>query len=180
MVRSRSGCSDGDDRCPFSSPVIFEPLNPDMPEFWLRVGTAIVSGGIIGLERQLRGKAAGIRTSILICLGTELFVGLGASFSGDRVDPTRVLGQVVSGIGFLGGGVILAREGAVIGVTSAAVIWVLAALGSMIGLGHLVASLVLALVTVGLLIGIELLESVFRRLREGATERELERIDIEE
>ena len=158
----------------------FEPLNPDTPEFWLRLGTAIVSGGIIGLERQLRGKAAGIRTSILICLGTELFVGLGSSFSGDRVDPTRVLGQVVSGIGFLGGGVILAREGAVIGVTSAAVIWVLAALGSMIGLGHLIASLVLALVTVGLLIGIELLESVFRRLRQGATERELEQIDIEE
>src|SRR6476661_1418096 len=141
-------------------PVIFDPLNPAEPEFWLHIGTAIVCGGIIGLERQLRGKAAGIRTSILICLGTELFVGLGASFSGDRVDPTRVLGQVVSGIGFLGGGVILGREGAVVGVTSAAVIWVLAALGSLIGLGHLVAALVVTLATVGLLIGIELLESV--------------------
>jgi putative Mg2+ transporter-C (MgtC) family protein len=90
-----------------------------------------------------------------------------------------VLGQVVTGIGFVGGGVILAREGAVIGVTSAAVIWVLAALGALIGLGHLVASIVLTVVTVGLLIGVELLESVFRRLREGATERELERIDLE-
>jgi putative Mg2+ transporter-C (MgtC) family protein len=158
----------------------FDPLNPDTPEFWLRLGTAVVCGGVIGLERQLRGKAAGIRTSILICLGTELFVGLGASFSGERVDPTRVLGQVVTGIGFLGGGVILAREGSVIGVTSAAVIWVLAALGSLVGLGHLLAALVLTIVTVGLLTGVELLESVFRRLRDGATERELERIDIEE
>jgi putative Mg2+ transporter-C (MgtC) family protein len=121
-----------------------------------------------------------MRTSILICLGTQLFVGLGSSFAGERVDPTRVLAQVVTGIGFLGGGVILAREGAVIGVTSAAVIWVLAALGSLIGLGHLLASIVLAFLTVGLLTGVELLESVFRRLREGATERELDRIDLQE
>jgi putative Mg2+ transporter-C (MgtC) family protein len=159
----------------------FDPLNPETPAFWLRVGTAIVCGGIIGLERQLRGKAAGIRTSILICLGTALFVTLGGSFQGDqRMDPTRVLAYVVSGIGFLGGGVILAREGAVVGVTSAAVIWVLAALGAAIGLGYLFPALVLAVITVGLLIGVELLESIFRRLRTGATERELERIDIEE
>jgi putative Mg2+ transporter-C (MgtC) family protein len=160
-------------------PASFDPLDPGAPEFWLRLGTAILCGGIVGLERQLRGKAAGIRTSILICLGTQLFVALGASFAGDRVDPTRVLGQVVTGIGFVGGGVILAREGAIIGVTSAAVIWVLAALGSLIGLGHLLAALVLTLVTVGLLTGVELLESMFRRLREGATERELDRIDLE-
>jgi putative Mg2+ transporter-C (MgtC) family protein len=160
--------------------VPFDPLDPDAPVFWMRLGTAILCGAIIGLERQLRGKAAGIRTSILICLGTSIFVALGASFSGDRVDPTRVLGQVVTGIGFLGGGVILAREGVVLGVTSAAVIWVLAALGALIGLGHLTAAIVLTLVTVGLLIGVELLESVFRRLRQGATERELERIDLQE
>ena len=160
-------------------PASFDPLDPGASEFWLRLGTAILCGGIVGLERQLRGKAAGIRTSILICLGTQLFVALGASFAGDRVDPTRVLGQVVTGIGFVGGGVILAREGAIIGVTSAAVIWVLAALGSLIGLGHLLAALVLTLVTVGVLTGVELLESTFRRLREGATERELDRIDLE-
>jgi putative Mg2+ transporter-C (MgtC) family protein len=158
----------------------YDPLDPDSPVFWLRLGTAVLCGGIIGLERQLRGKAAGIRTSILICLGTQLFVSLGASFSGDRVDPTRVLAQVVTGIGFLGGGVILAREGAVIGVTSAAVIWVLAALGSLIGMGHLVAAIILSVVTVGLLLGVELLESIFRRLREGATDRELEQIDLQE
>src|SRR4029450_5383865 len=119
----------------------FDPLDPGSMEFWFRLGTAILCGGIIGLERQLRGKAAGIRTSILICLGTELFVTLGASFGGERVDPTRVLGQVVTGIGFLGGGVILAREGLVVGVTSAAVIWVLAAPGALIGLGHLLGGL---------------------------------------
>jgi putative Mg2+ transporter-C (MgtC) family protein len=158
----------------------FDPLDPDSPAFWFRLGTAILCGGIIGLERQLRGKAAGMRTSILICLGTELFVSLGASFGGERVDPTRVLAQVVTGIGFLGGGVILAREGLLVGVTSAAVIWVLAALGALIGLGYLPAAIVLTLVTVGLLLGIELLETIFRRLRQVAKDGELEKIELED
>src|SRR2546423_3216322 len=65
----------------------FDPLDPDTQAFWLRLGTAILCGGIIGVERQLRGKAAGIRTRILICLGTILFVSLGSSFGGDRGDP---------------------------------------------------------------------------------------------
>lgn len=165
---------------PFTMLTLSEPLDPDSPTFWLRLGTAILCGAIIGLERQLRGKPAGIRTSILICLGTELFVSLGASFSGDRVDPTRVLAQVVTGIGFLGGGVILSREGLVVGVTSAAVIWVLAALGSLIGFGHLAAAIILTLVTVALLTGVELLESMFRRLRQVVKEEELEKIELED
>jgi putative Mg2+ transporter-C (MgtC) family protein len=158
----------------------FDPLDPDSPAFWFRLGAAVLCGGIIGLERQLRGKAAGIRTSILICLGTEIFVSLGASFGGERVDPTRVLAQVVTGIGFLGGGVILAREGLLVGVTSAAVIWVLAALGAMIGLGYLAAAIILTLVTVGLLLGVELLESIFRRLRQVAKDGDLEKIELED
>jgi putative Mg2+ transporter-C (MgtC) family protein len=157
-----------------------DPLSPESTIFWLRLGAAVLCGGIIGLERQLRGKAAGIRTSILICLGTEIFVTLGASFGGERVDPTRVLAQVVTGIGFLGGGVILAREGSVVGVTSAAVIWVLAALGSLIGLGYLTAAIILTLITVGLLLGVELLESIFRRLRQVARDGELEKIELED
>ncbi|MGH7526505.1 MAG: MgtC/SapB family protein [Gemmatimonadales bacterium] len=158
----------------------YDPLDPETTMFWLRLGTAVLCGGIVGLERQLRGKAAGIRTSILICLGTAIFVTLGASIQGAQVDPTRVLGQVVTGIGFLGGGVIIAREGFVVGITSAAVIWVLASLGSLVGLGYLSAALILTLVTVGILLGVELLESIFRRLRTGATERELEKIELED
>jgi putative Mg2+ transporter-C (MgtC) family protein len=157
-----------------------DPLDPDAAAFWLRLGTAVFCGGIVGLERQLRGKPAGIRTSILICLGTELFVTLGSTQQSDRVDPTRVLAQVVTGIGFLGGGVILSREGLLVGVTSAAVIWMLAAVGSLIGIGRLRAALLLAVVTVGILVGVELLESIFLRLRRGATERELEKMDLEE
>ncbi len=157
-----------------------DALNPENRAFWFHLVTAVVCGGLIGVERQLRGKAAGIRTSILICLSTSIFVALGASMPTGQADPTRVLAQVVSGVGFLGGGVILAREGLVIGVTSAAVIWVLAALGALIGLGHLGATVLLTLATLGILIGVELLESMFRRLRQGATERELAGIEIEQ
>jgi putative Mg2+ transporter-C (MgtC) family protein len=146
----------------------------------VQLGTAVLCGGLIGIERQLRGKAAGIRTSILICLGTAVFVSLGASMPASQADPYRVLAQVVSGIGFLGGGVILARKGLITGVTSAAVIWVLAALGAMIGLGHIGATLVLTLATLGILIGVELLEGAFRRLKQGATDRELDNIEIEQ
>jgi len=83
------------------------------------------------------------------------------------MDPTRVLGQVVTGIGFLGAGVIIAREGLVRGVTSAAVIWVLAGIGAMIGFGLFLPALAISFITVGILTGIELLENSVRRLRRG-------------
>ena len=143
---------------------ILDPLSIDSSLFWLRIGTAILCGGAIGLDRQLRGKAAGLRTSILICLGTALFVMIGDSYP-IRTEPSRVLGQVITGIGFLGAGVILARDGKILGVTSAAVIWVLAALGALIGLGRLATAIVVTLATLAVLIGLELVEQFFERLR---------------
>jgi putative Mg2+ transporter-C (MgtC) family protein len=145
-------------------------LDPLSPQFWIRVGASVLCGGLIGLERQLRGKPAGIRTSILICMGTQFFVLLGSSFDPENADPTRVLGQVVTGIGFLGAGVILTREGIVIGVTSAATIWLLAAVGATIGLGFLPAALAISFTTVGILVGVEKLEKSFRGLRRGVHE----------
>jgi len=140
--------------------MLIEPdaLSPESQLFWLRIGTAVLCGGAIGIERQIRGKVAGIRTSILICLGTELFVAMGSSFPAVRADPTRVLGQVVTGIGFLGAGVILSRQGRLVGVTTAALIWMLAALGSLVGLGYLEAALVITLITLLVLTGIEKLD----------------------
>lgn len=128
-------------------------LDPSTQIFWRHIGTAILCGGLIGLERQFHGKAAGMRTSILIVLGTSYFVALGAAMVPADVDPTRVLGQVVTGIGFLGAGVILARGDRILGVTTAAVIWVLAAIGSLIGAGHLAAALVATLLTLLVLVG---------------------------
>ncbi len=146
-------------------------LDPTTATFWVRVGAAILCGGMLGLERQLRGKPAGIRTSILICLGTMCFVMLGGAYAAEHVDPTRVLGQVVTGIGFLGAGVILTREGLVVGVTSAAVIWVLAALGAAVGMGFVLPAVTLAGITLLILVGVERLESTYRSLRRGVHSR---------
>jgi putative Mg2+ transporter-C (MgtC) family protein len=151
-----------------------DPLSPDSREFWLRLGTSLLCGGAIGLERQLRGKVSGVRTSILVCMGTALFVWLGATTSPDRSDPTRVLGQVVTGIGFLGAGVILTREGRVLGVTTAAMIWVLAAIGSLIGMGHLSTAIVITLTTLAVLLGVEGVESFFEARLGRRSTREFE------
>lgn len=145
-------------------------MNPLELDFWIKVAATLFCGGIIGLERQLRGKPAGIRTSILICMGTSTYVSLAETIAG-AADPSRVLAQVVSGVGFIGAGVIMSKqgpqEGVVIGVTSAAIIWMLAAIGATIGLNRLDTAVALTLVTVAVLIGVETLESTFRKLRRG-------------
>ena len=124
----------------------------------------------MGLERQMRGKPAGVRTSILICMGTAVFIRLGTSLSAAPADPTRVLGQLVTGVGFLGAGVMFSREGTIVGMTSAAVVWVLAAMGAAIGFELYSGAVALALVTVVILVGIDLIER--GRLRSGRSERD--------
>jgi putative Mg2+ transporter-C (MgtC) family protein len=139
--------------------------------FWKKLGLALLCGTIVGFERQFRGKPAGIRTSILICLGTQIFVSLGTCLPegvAAGAGATRIIGQIITGIGFLGAGVIMAEGGLVKGVTSAAVIWVLAGIGVAIGLGYTGIAFVLTIVTVVVLAGVELLETSFKRLRRGA------------
>jgi putative Mg2+ transporter-C (MgtC) family protein len=131
------------------------------PLSWTQILTAIMCGGLLGLERQVRGRPAGVRTSIMICLGSEVFVHLGTTFNHPAADPTRVLGQVVNGIGFLGAGVMLARGSMVMGVTSASVIWMMAAVGSVIGLGYVSAAITLTVSVLAILIFFDFLESKF-------------------
>ncbi len=142
-------------------------MDPLTSQFWIAIGVAVLCGGIIGFERQMRGKPAGIRTNILICLGTTIFVKLSTLFGGQNTDPTRVLGQVATGIGFLGAGVIIARGGHVKGVTSAAVIWTLAGIGAMIGFGLFAPAIAVAVVTVVILTSLEFLETSVHWLRRG-------------
>jgi putative Mg2+ transporter-C (MgtC) family protein len=140
------------------------------PSLWARIGMAVACGTALGLERQLRGKPAGIRTSVLVCLGTLTFVHLGVQLEG--ADPARVLGQVVTGIGFLGAGVILTQGGLVKGVTSAAVVWVLAAAGAAIGLDRFGLAVALTVVALTVLLGVEGLERVFSGLRRGVHQQD--------
>ena len=149
-----------------------QEMDPFSTRFWLALGVAVLCSTVVGLERQVRGKPVGVRTSILICVSTFVFVELGSSFGGERADPTRVLGQVVTGVGFLGAGVILARGGVVTGVTTAAVIWILAAIGATIGFGQFMAAIALSLLSVIVLVGVDVLEATFRRLRRGVYARD--------
>jgi putative Mg2+ transporter-C (MgtC) family protein len=94
-------------------------------------------------------------------------VGAGGVVTGSSDAQARVVGQLVTGVGFLGGGVILTREGLVVGVTSAAVIWILAGIGVMIGLERYTAAALLSLLTVGILVGMNLIEKFFAAFSRG-------------
>src|SRR3989440_10544308 len=98
-----------------------------------QVGLATVLGGAIGLERELGGKPAGLRTNILICIGSVLYTHLSIAMVGAATDPTPVAGPIVTGVGFIGAGTIRHARGAVVGLTSAATIWVVAAIGVALG-----------------------------------------------
>lgn len=137
------------------------------PFSWKAIGTAVFCGAIIGVERQIRGKPVGIRTSSLITMGTYLFLSCAFLLQGETLDPSRVVGQVITGIGFLGAGVMLAKDGAVVGVTSAATIWVLASIGVMIGTDHLIPAIKVSVLVVAILYGVDVLEDRLRILTRG-------------
>ncbi|MDF5517791.1 MgtC/SapB family protein, partial [Vibrio parahaemolyticus] len=128
-------------------------------------------GLMIGIERQTRGKPVGIRTAILIISGTYLFMSMAVSLSPNTLDQARVLGQIITGVGFLGAGVMMTLDGKIHGVTSAAVIWVLAGLGLMIGLGYLTQSVVITLLTLTVLLGVDKAENHIKALRRGVHQR---------
>lgn len=139
------------------------------PFEWRAVLTSLACGGIIGLERQLRGKPVGIRTSALIVLGTYIFIAASmlVSMSNAATDPSRIIGQVITGIGFLGAGVMLARDGMVWGVTSAATIWTLASIGVCIAIGYDLIAIKLSLVVVFVLVGVDTMEDYSQTLTRG-------------
>lgn len=141
---------------------------------------AVVLGGLVGFERELRGQAAGLRTHILVCVGSTLItltsvqIGVGVAGSG-RGDPARLAAQIVSGIGFLGAGAIL-REGITIhGLTTAASVWVTAGIGIAIGAGPRVGEMavIATLLVLGTLVVLDRLEDVLhikQRIRTLAVE----------
>jgi len=105
-------------------------------EMFLRILLATVLGAIIGYQRERAGKAAGLRTNSLICLGAALFTVVSFHAFGLAADPARVAAGIVTGIGFLGAGAILRRGGGIVeGLTTAATIWAVAAVGLAAGAG---------------------------------------------
>ena len=132
-------------------------------ELMLQLGLATLLGGAIGLERELGGKPAGLRTNILICIGSVLYTHLSIAMVGGATDPTRVAGQIVTGVGFIGAGTILHARGAVVGLTSAATIWVVAAIGVALGSGFYLEGVGTTVVVLAVLSGLGRIEKLVER-----------------
>lgn len=148
----------------------------------IRLVVATVLGGLVGWEREASGKPAGLRTNILICVGSALLTDLSIRFvmlSDDpliRADPARIAAQIVSGIGFLGAGTIIQARGSVSGLTTAATLWVVAAIGMAVGSGHYVEAVGTTALVLLVLYPLGKLEGHLLRSRKGRTLRvELDR-----
>lgn len=122
--------------------------------YMVRMLVAMFLGGLVGMERQTRGRSAGLRTNILVCLGSAAiivaFQKLSLEFdmgseSAIRMDPSRVAAGVITGIGFLGAGTIVKSKDFVSGLTTAASVWVVSAIGMTVGLGEYVIAVVLTI-----------------------------------
>jgi putative Mg2+ transporter-C (MgtC) family protein len=129
----------------------------------LRLLLAAALGAAIGVERELRRKPAGLRTNMLIALGAALFTTLSLRMASDGGTPDRIAAQVVSGIGFLGAGAILRSGRNVHGMTTAATIWVNAAIGMAAGAGEFGIAALATLVTLVVLTLLPPIEAFFER-----------------
>ena len=138
-------------------------------ELMLQLGLATLLGGAIGLERELGGKPAGLRTNILICLGSVLYTHLslemlaGPNGIPTGTDTTRVAAQIVTGVGFIGAGTILHARGSITGLTSAATIWVVAAIGMALGAGAYTDAIGTAVFVMLILAGLGYVETYIAR-----------------
>jgi len=145
----------------------------------IQIIAAMFLGGLVGYDREKKMKAAGLKTNILICVGAALYTIIsllnlkGVSPVG-AVDPNRVAAQIVSGIGFLGAGAIIQGRGHIIGLTTAAVIWVVAAIGFTIGSGYILSA---ALFTLTVMIILKLIGPVYTFM-EWSSKDELYHIEI--
>ena len=117
-----------------------------------RLLLAAAIGGLIGAEREMRRKSAGFRTNILIALGSAVFTLAGITLAPSNSDPLRIAAQVVTGMGFLGAGTILRNRDGVHGLTTAAIVWVNAALGMAAGGGQFHLAIMGAAITLAVLL----------------------------
>jgi putative Mg2+ transporter-C (MgtC) family protein len=147
-------------------------MTPPHGEILFRLFLAAILGALVGFEREVHGRPAGIRTYLILCLGSALVMvlsqylsyGMVEALPADalRVDPGRIAAQALTGIGFLGAGVILRYKDTIRGLTTAACVWVVCAIGLTIGAGFYLYGSVVAILTVVSLVGVKFFE---RRLK---------------
>ena len=127
-----------------------------------RLLLAGVLGGLVGLERELRHKPAGLRTNMLICFGAALFTIISYEMAGSvGGDHTRIAAQIIPGIGFIGAGVVIRGRGGVVGITSAATIFVMASVGMAVGAGMLMTAIFSTLILLVALVFLGVAEERF-------------------
>lgn len=134
---------------------------------------SFAAGAVIGFEREYRSKPAGLRTLILISLGSTLFTIISIRIGGD---PSRMAANVITGIGFLGGGIIFREADRVVGTTTAATIWVTSAIGVCIGSGHYDLTVVCFVLLLFSLIAMNIIEKRFINIRHQARNYRIESI----
>ena len=127
--------------------------------------TAVVLSGLVGLEREFHGRAAGLRTHILVCLGSTIIMAnsetihnifaLQGADSVFRIDPWRIAAGIVTGVGFLGGGTILKSNDLIRGLTTAACIWFVAAIGIVVGMGLYAPAIISTIIGLIILVGLD-------------------------
>ena len=127
--------------------------------FTPKVITATIAGLVIGWEREVKNKVAGIRTMVLICVGCSILTGTSFMITSiyPESDPSRIIGQIITGIGFLGAGVIVKNDDKITGVTTAAFIWVVSAIGILAGSGAIVTPIILSF-------GLIIISRIFEKL----------------
>jgi len=118
---------------------------------------AVVLGAAIGVEREFSGKAAGLRTNVLICLGAAVFTIISKRMAGEGDSLTRIAAGVVTGVGFLGAGAIIQDRAGVHGLTTAATIWFMACIGMACGAGLYELAVISTLLAIFVLIGLRLI-----------------------
>lgn len=129
----------------------------------LRLSLAALLGGLLGIEREAKGKAAGVRTHMLVCMGAAMFVLTSQQFDIGAADMSRVLQGVIAGVGFLGAGTILKgdAESRVQGLTTAAGIWMTAAIGIAAGMGKESTAVLATLLTLAIMASLPLIDRLF-------------------
>jgi len=120
-----------------------------------RVCLALLISGILGMEREAKGRAAGLRTHMLVCLGATVVTMITVRIGGDSIETGRVVAGVLTGIGFLGAGTIVNIGSSRLGLTTAATIWFVAVLGVAVGTGHYGIAVLAAAVALGILMTLE-------------------------
>src|SRR5437763_1239360 len=158
---------------PFHDPINDWIQNLTVQSGWpidalLRLVLAMIAGGLVGLEREMRGRQAGFRTNLLVCVGSALAMLVSVSFASRRwnhdpninvnVDPARIAYSILTGIGFIGAGTIIKHEASVRGLTTAAAMWCIAAIGMAAGFGLYTIAVIATVIVLGALWFLDYLE----------------------